>query len=65
MNFLNCPTQPTINRYKSYEQYTRARRLRNRAQFIKHLHSEGFTVDEIKNVFPRMSKEQVKKTIDS
>lgn len=63
MNFLNCPIKPTINRYVSYDKYIRAKRLRNRAKFIKHLHSEGFTIEEIKNVFPRMSNEQIQKTI--
>lgn len=36
-----------------------ARKYARQASFIKYMHSEGFSIDEIKKVFRKMSKTEI------
>lgn len=52
------------NQIKSSLPYTGTTPIEERKQFVRHLHSEGFTPWEIQKIYKNMSYSQIKKTIN-
>lgn len=62
---MNKPTTPlrTPSYYTSPIQRRKRERFKQRLEFIKHLSNQGFTADEIRDIFPEFPKLQITKII--
>lgn len=57
---LTNPPRPLQNCYATQRyQLIAGRRYARQASFIRYMYSEGFSIDEIKKVFRKMSKTEI------